>query len=105
MKNEMECNGCKEISLEWQSRQTKTVMHDEYKCSTCGRTEVFTSSDVIPESQIILDLKLSIMEAVEIIDNDQFVSRAQNARAILDEALRQHGYPDEDVLAQRRGVV
>jgi hypothetical protein len=86
MKNEvMECNGCTAIALEWQSRQTKTVMHDEYRCGTCGRTEVFTSSEVMPESQIILDLKLSIMEAVEIIDNDQFVSRAQNARAILDD--------------------
>ena len=55
------------------------------------------SENVILETDVEAELKRAIYEAIAILDNDMFVSRAQNCRTRLQDALDEYGEPEYDI--------
>ena len=63
----------------------------------CSQDELYDAQKAYVESceQMIESLKQSIVDAINILDNDLYVSRAHNCREVLEAALDEYGYPDE----------
>ena len=63
----------------------------------CSQDELYYAQKAYVESceEMIESLKQSIVEAINILDSDLYVSRAHNCREVLEAALDENGYPDE----------
>ena len=99
----VECDKCGEVELTFKRRERELINTDTYECQ-CGNIATFVSAEASTPSEMLLDLKIAIAEAIWTLDNDLFVSRAVNSRAILADVLDRHGWPDEDVVAERRSA-
>ena len=75
----------------------KKVLENFKREHEYSQDELYYAQKAYVESceEMIEALKQSIVEAINILDNDLYVSRAHNCREVLEAVLDEYGYPDE----------